>query len=85
MEEKDIITVSVGEVFKLPNANGNSPRTEQEKQVIIKRAAAAYEKYMVIYRGVIGSRTDDEETKHVKKILTNILHDIVIEKEKYLI
>jgi hypothetical protein len=44
----------------------------------------AYEKYMVIYRGVIGSRTDDEETKHVKKILTNILHDIVIEKEKYL-
>jgi hypothetical protein len=44
----------------------------------------AYEKYMIIYRGVIGSRSDDEETKHVKKILTNILHDIVIEKDKYL-
>lgn len=46
MEEKNINTIQVGEVFKLPNANGNSPRTEQEKQVIIKRAAAAYEKYM---------------------------------------
>jgi hypothetical protein len=45
----------------------------------------AYEKYMNIYKGVIGSRSDEEEIKHVKKILNNILEDIVIEKEKYLI
>jgi len=44
----------------------------------------AYEKYMNIYKGVIGSRSDEEEIKHVKKILNNILEDIVIEKEKYL-
>ena len=43
----------------------------------------AYEKYMIIYQGVIGSRSDEEEIKHVKKILTNIMEDIVIEKEKY--
>lgn len=45
----------------------------------------AYEKYMNIYKGVIGSRSDEEEIKHVKKILNNIVEDIVIEKEKYLI
>uniref|UniRef100_A0A6C0H1Y3 C2H2-type domain-containing protein n=1 Tax=viral metagenome TaxID=1070528 RepID=A0A6C0H1Y3_9ZZZZ len=45
----------------------------------------AYKKYTAIYNGVIGSRTDAEEIKHVKKILTNIISDIVIEKEKYLI
>ena len=45
----------------------------------------AYEKYMNIYKGVIGSRSDEEEIKHVKKILSNILEDIVIEKEKFLI
>jgi len=44
----------------------------------------AYEKYMNIYQGVIGSSTDAEEIKHVKKILNNILEDIVIEKDKYL-
>lgn len=44
----------------------------------------AYEKYMMIYRGVIGSRTDDEEIKHVKKILSNIIENIVIEKDRYL-
>jgi len=43
----------------------------------------AYEKYMIIYQGVIGSRSDEEEIKHVKKILTNIMEDIVIEKDKY--
>ena len=32
--------------IKLPFANGNHPRTEDEKQQIIDRAAAAYEKYM---------------------------------------
>jgi len=37
---------SIGEVIKLPYANGNVPRTDKEKQVIIKRAAKAYEKYM---------------------------------------
>jgi len=43
----------------------------------------AYEKYMTIYRGVIGSKTDEEEVKDVKKILSNIIDEIVIEKEKY--
>lgn len=32
--------------YKLPYANGNFPRSEEEKQIIIERAAAAYEKYM---------------------------------------
>lgn len=32
--------------IKLPFANGNHPRTEEEKEEIINRAAAAYEKYM---------------------------------------
>lgn len=45
----------------------------------------AYKKYMIIFQGVIGSRSDDEEIKHVKKILSNILDDIVIEKDKYLV
>lgn len=45
----------------------------------------AYEKYTAIYNGVFGSRTDDEEVKHVKKILSNIINDIVIEKDKYLV
>jgi GTP cyclohydrolase I len=36
----------IGEEIKLPNANGNAPRTEKEKQSIIKRAAKAYEKYL---------------------------------------
>lgn len=31
---------------KLPNANGNHPRTEAEKQEIITRAAKAYEAYL---------------------------------------
>lgn len=35
-----------GEEVKLPNANGNAPRSDREKQVIIKRAAKAYEKYL---------------------------------------
>jgi hypothetical protein len=43
----------------------------------------AYEKYMTIYRGVIGSCSDEEEVKDVKKILSNIIDEIVIEKEKY--
>ena len=37
---------NVVEVVKLPYANGNAPRSEKEKQAIIKRAAKAYEKYM---------------------------------------
>ena len=32
--------------FKLPYANGNHPRTDEEKEEIIKNAAAAYERYM---------------------------------------
>jgi len=32
--------------IKLPFANGNHPRTDEEREVIIERAAAAYEKYM---------------------------------------
>lgn len=32
--------------YKLPYANGNFPRSDEEKQIIIERAAAAYEKYM---------------------------------------
>lgn len=36
----------VGEIVMLPQANGNKPRTEREKQAIIKRAAKAYEKYL---------------------------------------
>ena len=35
-----------GEGVKLPNANGNVPRSEKEKLTIIKRAAKAYEKYL---------------------------------------
>jgi GTP cyclohydrolase I len=35
-----------GEGIKLPNANGNVPRSEKEKLTIIKRAAKAYEKYL---------------------------------------
>jgi len=37
---------AIGEGVKLPNANGNAPRTEKEKQNIIKKAAKAYEKYL---------------------------------------
>jgi|LauGreDrversion4_1035100.scaffolds.fasta_scaffold20948_2 hypothetical protein len=44
----------------------------------------AYEKFMTIYQGVIGSRSDEEEVKDVKKILSNIMDQIVIDKEKYL-
>lgn len=36
----------IGEPVKLPAANGNAPRTEEEKQIIIKRAAKAYELYL---------------------------------------
>jgi GTP cyclohydrolase IA len=32
--------------FKLPFANGNHPRTDEEKEDIINNAAEAYEKYM---------------------------------------
>jgi hypothetical protein len=44
----------------------------------------AYQKYLTIYQGVIGSRSDEEEIKDVKKILSNIMDQIVIDKEKYL-
>lgn len=43
----------------------------------------AYAKYVTIYKGIIGSRSDAEEIKHVKKILNNIVEDIVIEKDNY--
>ena len=33
-------------IVKLPYANGNLPRTEAQKQLIIEQAAAAYEVYM---------------------------------------
>ena len=33
-------------IVKLPHANGNHPRTEEEKQQIIEKAAKAYEGYM---------------------------------------
>lgn len=36
----------IGDPVKLPAANGNAPRTEEEKQIIIKRAAKAYELYL---------------------------------------
>jgi len=39
-------TSDIGELVKLPQANDNNPRTEKEKQHIIKRAAKAYEKYL---------------------------------------
>ena len=32
--------------YKLPFANGNHPRTDEEKEQIIENAAKAYEKYM---------------------------------------
>jgi hypothetical protein len=44
----------------------------------------AYQKYTTIYQGVYGSRSDEEEIKDVKKILSNIMDQIVIDKEKYL-
>lgn len=42
----DLDHIEVGEIIKLPYANGNSPRTDKEKLAIIKRAAKAYEKYL---------------------------------------
>jgi len=39
-------TSDIGEPVKLPQANDNKPRTEEEKQYIIKRAAKAYENYL---------------------------------------
>ena len=42
----DSENTEIGDIVKLPYANGNAPRTEKEKQAIIKRAAKAYEKYM---------------------------------------
>lgn len=42
LDEHDV----TGEEVKLPNANGNAPRSDREKQTIIKRAAKAYEKYL---------------------------------------
>jgi GTP cyclohydrolase I len=39
-------TSDISELVKLPQANDNNPRTEKEKQHIIKRAAKAYEKYL---------------------------------------
>lgn len=44
----------------------------------------AYQKFITIYQSVIGSCSDEEEVKDVKKILSNIMDKIVIEKEKYL-
>jgi len=43
----------------------------------------AYQKYTTIYQGVYGSRSDEEEIKDVKKILSNIMDQIVIDKEKF--
>jgi GTP cyclohydrolase I len=45
MEDFEEIDVN-GEIVSLPYANGNAPRSEKEKQSIIKRAAKAYEKYL---------------------------------------
>lgn len=42
LDEHDV----TGEEVKLPNANGNAPRSDREKQTIIKKAARAYEKYL---------------------------------------
>jgi GTP cyclohydrolase I len=42
LEESDIVC----EGIKLPNANGNAPRSEKEKLIIIRKAAKAYEKYL---------------------------------------
>lgn len=44
--EKDSLIDKITEDIKLPYANGNHPRTEEEKQIIIKNAAKAYEAYM---------------------------------------
>lgn len=44
MEEFDYS--DIGEIVKLPFANSNVPRTDAEKDAIIKKAAKAYEKYM---------------------------------------
>lgn len=44
--EKDPLIDKITEDIKLPYANGNHPRTEEEKQIIIKNAAKAYEAYM---------------------------------------
>lgn len=44
----------------------------------------AYQKYMTIYQSVISSCSDEQEIKDVKKILSNIMDQIVIDKEKYL-
>lgn len=37
---------NVGELVKIPAANGNHPRTEEEKKQIIINAAKAYEQYL---------------------------------------
>ena len=44
--EKDTLIDKITEDVKLPFANGNHPRSEEEKQNIIKNAAKAYEAYM---------------------------------------
>ena len=44
MEEFDY--TDIGDTIKLPFANANAPRTDKEKDAIIKRAAKAYEKYL---------------------------------------
>lgn len=44
----------------------------------------AYQKFITIYQSVIGSCSDEEEVKDVKKILSNIMDQIVIDKDKFL-
>lgn len=42
----DLDMTAANAIVKLPYANGNLPRTEAQKQLIIEQAAAAYEVYM---------------------------------------
>jgi len=73
-------------IADIANNNYNTfRRWVAENPTCQKLDTPAYQKFVTIYNGVIGSRTDEEEAKHVKKILSNIIDEITIEKDKYLI
>ena len=81
-DSKDILQSVIADIA---NQNYNTfRRWVSENPTCTILDTPAYEKFTMIYKGVIGATTDEEEIKHVKKILSNIIDEIKIEKEKYL-
>jgi hypothetical protein len=81
-DSKDILQSVIADIA---NQNYNTfRRWVSENPTCTILDTPAYEKFTMIYKGVIGATTDEEEIKHVKKILANIIDEIKIEKEKYL-